>query len=343
MSHSNDKDLEVTESSGPEVVFYTEQPTKEEVIQSHDLVDEVSEEDIEEPLADSIEIALEEGLEDGSEVSEDAFEPLESIMKEVSEDPADEGSEDVIVFLGDLPGAPANTPDPKEFVEVEEKKSEDSSKKDSNSAEDSFWAWDNSNTDKFVGWVKDKFSKVPKHSGYDTSGIERAISFLEKLDAEISKAMRTDLEENLDANCVEEIRKEIEDGIERLYERLEKIVSTKKARKRNKKAETITPELKKYANSRTYDLKGMYITVPLLIARIARICINAHVSAGHDLAEVYKDQVEKYKLTDREQAEVQQLLMDMGFGLPAIDRGYAPGETFDYSEGKYDLASQYNA
>jgi hypothetical protein len=81
---------------------------------------------------------------------------------------------------------------------------------------------------------KQKTSKVPKHTGYDTAGLERAVAYLQKLDSEISKAMRMDLDGALDANLVEEIRGQIEDGIEKLHSRLSKVLHSKKTKKNNK-------------------------------------------------------------------------------------------------------------
>ena len=66
-------------------------------------------------------------------------------------------------------------------------------------------------------------------------------------------------------------------------------------------------------------------TVPLLISRIARVCINGMVSAGHDIEDLFRKQVELYNLDKREQAEVMQLLADMGYALRQ-DRGYLTGE-----------------
>jgi hypothetical protein len=66
------------------------------------------------------------------------------------------------------------------------------------------------------------------------------------------------------------------------------------------------------------------------------------VSAGHDIEDLYERQVKKYKLNEREKAEVMQLLDDMGYRL-AHDRGYLADEDVDYaSSDNMDFAANYN-
>jgi hypothetical protein len=136
----------------------------------------------------------------------------------------------VLEFSGDLPGSP-HSPEPvvkekkdEDNLEVMEVVDENDAKKSKKSER---WDWEAKGADGFVIWVKERFDTVPKHSGYDTAGLERAVSYLQKLDAEISKAMRLDLDEELDSNKVEEIRSKIEDGIDLLLDRLDKIKSSK--------------------------------------------------------------------------------------------------------------------
>ncbi|HVY53569.1 MAG TPA: hypothetical protein VHA13_03525, partial [Gammaproteobacteria bacterium] len=177
-----------------------------------------------------------------------------------------------------------------------------------------------------------------KHSGYDTAGLERAVSYLEKLDIEISKAMRMDLDGELDANKIEEVRAQIDNGISRLHDRLDKVKKSKKTKR--KKSGEASHELVKEGQKIT-GVQGIYVTVPLLISRIARVCINGMVSAGHDIEDIYKQQVKKYKLNEREQAEVMQLLSDMGYAIRQ-DRGYMPDEDIDIaSSDNFDWAANY--
>ncbi len=290
-----------------------------------------------------------EGSEEEEFVVQESDEPIEVVQ---SDEPLeivvelDKNDLDTIE-LDKIPGA-GDSPDPvEEVIEVvDEKDAEDAlevSDLDQNDAKKSKkserWDWESKGPEGFVVWIKERFETVPKHSGYDTAGLERAVSYLEKLDSEISKAMRLDIEEKLDANKVEEVRVKIEDGIDRLHERLDKIKKTKKNKK--KKSSSLEHESFIKEAQKITGVQGVYIMAPLFASRIARICINGMVSAGHDIEDIYAKQVIKWKLTDREQAEVMQLLADMGYPLRQ-DRGYMPDEDFDISvDNQFDWAAQF--
>ena len=256
---------------------------------------------------------------------------------------------EIEIVIDELPGAPEGTPDP--VIEVEEepvsaKEEDDDQDADSKKGKkkDEKWDWEAHGPHGFVAWIKSRLDSVPKHSGYDSAGLERAMAFMERLDNEISKAMRMDLDGELDADKIEKVRSELDEGLSRLQDRLEKVKSTKKSKKRKKKSEYIIDEdgFIKEAQKIT-GVQGIYVTVPLLISRIARVCINGMVSAGKDIEQIYHSQVKKYALTDREQAEVQQLLFDMGFQLRQ-DRGHMPDDDIEVSDSdNFDWAANYKA
>jgi hypothetical protein len=195
--------------------------------------------------------------------------------------------------------------------------------------------------DAFLAWIKERVSSIPKHSGYDKAGLERAISYMEKLVDEIHKAMREDIDGVLDADKIEDALAEIEEGIERLHARVEKVKASKKSSKRSKKSEISNDLLIKHAQ-KAPTVSGIIITVPLLISKIARVIINGMVSGGHDANDIYQEQVKMYKLSMREQAELQELLFDMNMPL-RMDRGYLPNEEIDMTDGKFDWASGYQS
>ena len=213
--------------------------------------------------------------------------------------------------------------------ESQEKDADDSSSKSKKSEK---CDWESKGSKGFLAWVKQRIDDVPKHSGYDTAGLERAVSYFEKLDNEISKAMRLDLEGELDANQIEHVRTQIEKGLDMLNDRIEKVKESKKGKKKGKKrASEETNSLVKEAQKIT-GVQGIYVTVPLLISRIARVCVNGMVSGGHDIEDLYARQVKKYKLSEREQAETMQLLSDMGYALRQ-DRGFMPDDDLTVEEG----------
>lgn len=250
---------------------------------------------------------------------------------EVSEDHEELSPEEEFnIIVDELPGAPAGTKDPELTVEEEKDKNDVREKKDK-------WS-PPSNPEKFLVWVKERLDGVPKHSGYDVAGIDRAIAYLQRLNSEISKAMRGDLDGALDSNKIEELRVQIEEGCERLEDRLEKVKASKKSKKKADASYGLVKE-----GQKAVGVQGIYVTVPLLISRLARILINGHISAGHDMEDMYKKLVEKYKLDMREQAELQQLLQDMNFPLRQ-DRGMNPGEEMDpTSSDNFDFAALYPA
>lgn len=288
----------------------------------------------------------------GSDISNLSIVPIElepETQEELSVSETPEPIEVEIQFSGDLPGAAVSPEEP--LLEIKEPKeenlevndSEDIAKADENDAKkpkkSEKWDWESKGANGFVVWIKERFDTVPKHSGYDSAGLERAVSYLEKLDSEISKAMRLDLEGELDADKVEEIRSKIEEGIEKLHDRLDKV---KKTKKRKKKSDVELSEMIKTAQKIT-GVQGIYIMAPLFASRIARICINGSISAGHDIEDMYEKQVKKWKLTDREQAEVMQLMADMGYPLRQ-DRGYMPDDDVEISSSdNFDWAASYKA
>lgn len=200
------------------------------------------------------------------------------------------------------------------------------------------WNWKQHGHAGFLTWLNEMLKNIPKHSGKDSSGIERAISYMKKLDNEISRAMQGDLEGVIDSGIVEKARDQIDDGIARLEEHLDKITNTRfKTRGKGKKKtaeveeDTLTKEAQKAAH-----VGGMIIAVPLLISSIARACINATVSNGRDMELMVKRAIKLYDLTKREQAELFQLLADMNFPMKR-DRLH------DFEKEEFDPKSSNNA
>jgi hypothetical protein len=254
---------------------------------------------------------------------------------------------EIEITIGRLPGAPDDSPDPQPMIEInEEPISVDEKEEDTNDAvknKNDKWNWSQHGSAGFIAWIKERSDSVPKHSGTDTAGLERAQAYLEKLDGEISKAMRMDLDEELDANQIEKVRAQIDDGINRLHERLDKIRKAKRPGRR-KKAEYVEDEggFIKEAQKIT-GVQGIVVTVPLFISSLARTLMNGMVSAGHDAEEMYIKLVKKWKLSDREQLELRQCLFDMGLPM-RIDMGVNPDEDIDVSDGEgFNWATNYTA
>ena len=267
-------------------------------------------------------------------------EPIEVSMPAMIENDSsnleiiDQPSDDIVITLSDIPGAPVGTKDPEPELEVSEEIKEDDSKKedenDAKSKKNEKWDWTKRGPTGFVVWIKERFEDVPKHSGYDTSGVQRALAYLEKVDGEISKAMRLDVDGELDADKIEEIRSKIEDGIQSLHDRLAKINKSKKPNK--KRSDYIQEGIVKTAN--VPGVKGIFITVDLLTSRIARACINGMISSGKDIESLFDIECKKYKLNERERACVVQLILDMGLAINE-DRIHLTDEDYDQDESEF--------
>ncbi len=248
--------------------------------------------------------------------------PADEVMLEIEEPKGEkldleEPEAEIVFALPKIPGA-----DDQSDIEVIE--SDDQEVPESMEVvEHDPWNWQSKGMDKFIDWIQERLTDIPKHTGKDTTGLEKAISYFEAVDREISKAMRQDYKNEIDSSKAEEARAEIESGLERLTERLNKVRGSKFKRhqKKNKKAD-VDGGLVKEAQKIT-GVSGIVVTVPLLISRCARVCINGTISAGHDMEDMYDQQVKLYKLSMREQAELQQILEDMGYPM-FRDRGIAP-------------------
>lgn len=251
---------------------------------------------------------------------------------------------EIEIIVDELPGAPAGTvdPEPIEIVEEPLKVDEEKDDNDVKSTKSSKWDWSADGAKGFIAWVKARLAEVPKHSGYDSSGLERAAAYLEKLDNEISKAMRLDLDEELDANKIEEVRNQLDDGLSRLQARLDKVKKAKKSKSRKKRAEEEMTEIVK-EGQKIAGVSGVYVMVPLYISSIARTCINGMVSAGKDIEWIYHEQVKKFDLDELQQLELRQLLFDMGLPM-RVDMGKKPDEDLIVSdEDNYNWNPNYNA
>lgn len=258
--------------------------------------------------------------------------PLTDLPPLTVEDELEVSDDDDIIFVLDtIPGAP----DAEEIVVDNEDVDVEI---EPNPTETNIWKWEHPT---FLQWIQKMFENVPQHSGHDTTGLEKAIAYFEAIDRELTKAMRTDFRNEIDSAKAERAREQIEEGLERLVERLEQVQQTKFKRHSKKSRASVEDEgLVKEAGKAT-NITGIAITVPLLISRVARVCINGMVSAGHSLEDMFHEQVKEYDLTKREQAELCQLLEDMGYPL-MLDRGFAPGAKVDKGKNdNYDWAASY--
>lgn len=91
---------------------------------------------------------------------------------------------------------------------------------------------DDSDHAKFLVYLHNKLSQIPPHSGQTTVGCEKAISYLKRLDREISKAIQGDEDSNIDEPAAEKLRDMIYDYIDQLEGAYEVLIDKKKKRKK---------------------------------------------------------------------------------------------------------------
>lgn len=234
----------------------------------------------------------------------------------------------VVILLSDIPGAE----DQGEFV-IEPAEVEVSEEKEVQVEHDP-WKW---TVETFLNWLKEKVEQVPRHTGKDVSGLERAIAYLKFLAGEISKATRQDIKGQLDCNAVEDARDKIHEGIDRLEARLQQVSAYKYNKGKKKKADSEEQALVKNATKTA----GFVVNVPLFISHVARVCINSMVSGGHDIENTFQKMAQKYEMTKREQVETMRLLSDMGYHVRR-DFGLDLDENLDQtSSDNFDFGANY--
>jgi hypothetical protein len=198
------------------------------------------------------------------------------------------------------------------------------------------WDWKPyaQNNEKLLAWANERFLHVPAHRGDTVTGCQRAKSYCKKLVSELHSAVTSDILGKLDDSAINELIHKIDGGIKSLDTLIEHLEKTPKT------ASADIPGFTKEASTQKINA-GVVAVVPLLLMRLAKVCIEATNSAGHDLKNVFAELSKKWKLDDREQAELEELLLVMGFPLTLIDRGYMVSEDVDLEDGKYDFQSQY--
>lgn len=193
------------------------------------------------------------------------------------------------------------------------------------------------NLKKFMEYITELYpAKIPKHDGTTTLGCERAKSWLERMDKEISTAIRKDHDGVLDISALEKIRTNIMSDVAKLAKHINVLKNRFKEDSKKKASvdssgipswTSASGEEVEYSNLRKQAAtpNKMFISVPPFERAISGIMINAHVSAGHSMEDVYDFLAKKYAITPREELAIMQICMDSGFHI-FKDRGTFSGE-----------------
>jgi len=258
---------------------------------------------------DSVEFSEEDLEQTPAEVAEDIAETADEIVSEYGESVVefaeqffdeDETLEDLEMDVkSSIPGLEGEL----EEEEEEEKK-------------ETTWE-DDRDVSKFMDYIHASYpTKIPRHDGKSMIGCERAMLFLNKINKEISEAIRMDHDGQLDAEELEETRIKIMKDLIVLKKHLnalkEKVLEVRAS---NEDGLVKEAELNKTATTSIIQV----VATPFERA-IVGILINAVVSAGNSFEDVFDFLKEKYKLNEREELAIFQLVMDSGYHIYK-DRG----------------------
>ncbi len=239
-------------------------------------------------------------------------------------------TEDFVIEFPLIPGAEDQTDVEEEELEVEDKGDEDVE------VEHDPWKW---SLPTFLAWVKERMDNVPRHSGRDVSGVERALSYCNRISKEFPRAARDDFNNVLDIDMFENARCEILDAIERLEDRLEKLNKLKNPKKRKKKADGEVGEMVKEAG--TVNLGLNQVSIPYIISHITRLIMSGAQKQGKDAEDLFRKFSKMYELDKREKAQVLRLLEDSNFPMYR-DQGLDPdAEEMDLQDEEMMVETPY--
>lgn len=168
----------------------------------------------------------------------------------------------------------------------------------------------------FLVFLINEINRLPKPSSIlgNRSMMEKALGQYKKLDSYISQALHSDYDDEIDVEKVDKVRallEEARDQVEDALEGLAQMIKQKKKTRRRRADETHEDEIVREAGVPHFSGFQMLIT-PFQRA-IAGALINGKISGGRDLEELWKNAKEKYKMNDREELEILQILADMGY------------------------------
>jgi len=276
-----------------------------------------SEEEYEEPTEFSHDMTLKEVLD---QMDEDggSFKNLSEELEDIGEELDEIVEENPDVTLGDMiPGTSVSSRD----IDGEEEEVETDYANDKDLS-------------KFMEYITGQYpASIPPHDGRTTVGCERAISFLERLNSDISRAIKDDVDGILDLAELESVRANIMHDVIKLKQHLGNL--KKKLKEVNAKTNESEIPLWKNSQGKLVDpLKmeksasvpnNLVIAVTPFERAITGIMINSHVSAGRAMADTFEALKKKYDISEREELAIMQICMDSGFPI-FKDRGTAGSE-----------------
>nr|BDD46219.1 hypothetical protein 51 [bacterium] len=164
---------------------------------------------------------------------------------------------------------------------------------------------------------------IPRHDGRSISGCERAYAYLNRLNSEVSEAVRKDVSHVLDMDYIEKARVNMMRDMSTLKEHMGKLKKKLKTSTSGDKTEQALISMGKEAREeieKEATVARQQVVLTPFERAISGILINSVVSGGHPFEDVYDFLKNKYKLDDREELAILQVVMDSGFPI-FKDRG----------------------
>ena len=256
-------------------------------------------------MGGSVELDENEDLEGAEEAMEDLEKDVDDLLGDVTENFEEEDN------ASDGHMIPGATEPYFEEEKVEEEPKETN------------WT-DDRDVTHFENYLREGYGNIPSHDGRSISGCERAYAYLNRLNNEISEAVRKDTNNALDMNFIEKARVKIMKDMQALKEHMGKLKrklkeTTAEVTPIEEKLVTMGKQAREEIEKEATVARFQMVITPFERA-LSGILINSVISGGHPFEDVYDFLKEKYKLTTREELALLQIVMDSGFPI-FKDRG----------------------
>jgi hypothetical protein len=273
-------------------------------------------EDLDDDLLHDFESSLDESVE-GSDIGElnviefdeesDESFANDDLSEDTQEDESSNGSS-ALDSVRMLPGSSMSLAD-----------DDDDDKKD----DDAVGTWkDDMDVRDFMNYMHSAYTNIPKHDGTTILGCERAINYLKDLDRETSKAISMDKNMALDVGALDTYRVNMMKDMMTLKDHIKKL--QRGIREQHGKKAFEDHDMKTIGADQEIVKEATVARIQLVVTPFERalsgMIINSVVSAGKSFEDVYDVLKKKYKLTDREELALIQLIADMGYPI-FKDRG----------------------
>ncbi|MFA5048462.1 MAG: hypothetical protein WC516_05575 [Patescibacteria group bacterium] len=171
----------------------------------------------------------------------------------------------------------------------------------------------------FVIFLLNEIGRLPKPNSArgSKSMLEKALGQYKQLDSYISQALRSDYDDEVDVQKVDEIRKIVDSYKDEVQDALDGINMMTKQRHhmRRRRAEDEGEEGKLVKEATTPQFKGIQVQMSAFERAVVGAIINGAVSGGRNIEELYKEVKEKYDLTNREELAILQIMADFGYPI----------------------------